>query len=79
VLLAWEKGALTRVEAWKPQAREGGQAAFPELSFLRLVFGHSTVDELRSVFADCWYQNDEARLMLDILFPKKPSCFFGVV
>jgi len=78
VHMIWEKGIITKVDAWKPKANEYGQAAFPNLSFLRLMFGHATVDELKSVFADCGYQNDESRLLLNILFPKKPSSFFAV-
>jgi hypothetical protein len=78
VRMAWEKGALAGVEAWQPKPREEGQAAFPNLTFLRLVFGHAALDELKSVFADCWFQNDETRLLLNILFPKKPSNFFGI-
>ncbi len=78
VRLAWEKGTLIGIETWQPKPFEEGQAAFPNLSFLRLVFGHATIDELKSMFADCWYRNDEIRLLLNILFPKKPSSFFGV-
>ncbi len=78
VRMAWEKGTLAGIEAWQPKPFEEGQAAFPNLTLLRQVFGHATLDELKSVFADCWYRNDETRLLLNILFPKKPSSFFGV-
>ncbi|NTV37874.1 MAG: GNAT family N-acetyltransferase, partial [Anaerolineales bacterium] len=71
--LGLEKGKLTSAEAWMPQPDERGDAAFPDLSFLQLVFGYRTFEELEQSYADCWYNNDEARVLLSTLFPKKPS------
>jgi len=73
--LRLEKGHLSRVENWKPTPDDRGRAAFPDLSFLQLVFGYRSFAELEQSFADCWYADNEARLLLDTLFPKKPSDF----
>ncbi|MBM3151272.1 MAG: GNAT family N-acetyltransferase [Chloroflexi bacterium] len=71
--LAFEAGRLSAAEAWQPKPGDGGQAAFPDLSFLQLVFGYRSFEELEQSYADCWYSSDEARLLLDTLFPKKAS------
>ncbi len=71
--LAFECGRLGAVEPWQPQPKDGGQAAFPDLSFLQLVFGYRAFEELEQSYADCWYNNDETRVLLNTLFPKKAS------
>lgn len=71
--LGLEKGQLAAVEAWMPSPEDHGSAAFPDLTFLQLVFGYRTFEELEQSYADCWYNNDEARVLLNTLFPKKAS------
>jgi GNAT acetyltransferase-like protein len=72
--LAFEQGKLTVVEAWKPGPKEEeGDAAFPGLTFLQLLFGYRSLDELRDSFADCWCDSDETRALLEALFPRKSS------
>jgi hypothetical protein len=71
--LAFEKGALKSIEPWQPQAHDFGKATFPDLTFLQLVFGYRTFEELKQSFADCTWQNDEVRVLLNTLFPKKAS------
>ena len=48
-----------------------GFAAFPDLSFLQLVIGCRSIEELEQSFADCWYKDDETRVLLSTLFPNK--------
>ena len=73
VKLVWEGGKLVSVENWKPKIREDeGNAAFPDLTFLQLMFGYRNLDEIRYAYADCWCSN-EAAVLLGCLFPKKPS------
>jgi len=67
------KGKLESIEPWMPSHEERGNAAFPNLSFLQLVFGYRTYEELEQSFADCTYMNDETRVLLNTLFPKKAS------
>jgi len=73
-----EKGNLTAIESWKPSPEDGGNAAFPERTFLQILFGYRSLDELRQSFPDCWYDNEETRALINILFPKKLSDVFPV-
>jgi hypothetical protein len=71
--LVLDKGKLVGVETWTPGNEDKGSAAFPDLSFLQLVFGYRSIDELKQSHADCWYEDDERRVLLSTLFPKKAS------
>ena len=71
--LVLNQGRLARIEPWQPAPGDGGAAAFPDLTFLQLVFGYRSFDELRDAFADCWSDADEAHVVLDALFPKQRS------
>ena len=71
--LVLEQGRLAAIEPWKPTPDEWGAARFPNLTFLQLVFGYRTVEELSYAFPDCSPGNDETRTLLAILFPKKGS------
>ncbi len=72
--LVFEGGQLVVVEAWKPTPnKNSGDAGFPNLSFLQLVFGYRTLAELKHAFADCWTKSGQSAVLLDILFPKKAS------
>jgi hypothetical protein len=74
--LAFERGRLVAAESWAPA--EGRSAAFPNLTFLQLLFGHRSLDELHVAYRDCFAHDDEARLLLSVLFPKKPSSVWTV-
>jgi GNAT superfamily N-acetyltransferase len=71
--LAFEEGQLRAAESWQPTFGDGGDAAFPDLTFLQLLLGYRALDELDYAFADCWVGGDEARALLEILFPKQAS------
>jgi hypothetical protein len=73
IRLALKDGKLTGVETWQPESQNWGRAAFPNLTFLQLVFGYHNMDELRRAHPDCYYDSDETRVLLDTLFPKKAS------
>ncbi len=77
VRLVFENGRLATSEAWNPDVGDEGHAAFPPLSFLRLLFGHKSLSELRAFYADCWAQ-DEADVLLNILFPPHYSHVIAV-
>lgn len=53
-------------------------AAFPDLTFLHLLCGHRTLAELEYAFADVRVRRDEARALLDALFPAQPSNVWGI-
>jgi len=72
--LGFERGRLVKVENWKPFPQgHSGEAAFPGLTFLQLLVGYRSLQELRYAFSDCWTGNDEARALLEALFPRQPS------
>jgi len=72
LFLGIEKGHLIKVEAFTPTpVGHTGDAAFPELTFLQLLFGYRNLDELLFAFADCWYENDNAYGILNALFNKQ--------
>ncbi len=76
--LVFEKGKLKVVESWKPQSGDDGSAAFPGLTFIQLLFGYRSFEELHHAFADCFWEDNEARVILNILFPKRLSDVFPV-
>jgi len=71
--LVLEKGKLVTIEPWMPCHEDQGNAAFPDLSFLQIVLGYRTFEDLEQSYADCWYKDDETRVLLSTLFPKKAS------
>jgi len=71
--LVLDKGRLGTIESWKPCHEDQGDAMFPDLSFLQLVFGYRSLEELEQSYADCFYKDDERRVLLNTLFPKKAS------
>ncbi|MEJ2208125.1 MAG: GNAT family N-acetyltransferase [Anaerolineae bacterium] len=73
VRLAFEEGRLAQVEPWQPANAEDGNALFPDLTFLQLLFGYRSLEELDAAFADCGTRGDGPRLLLEALFPKQPS------
>jgi hypothetical protein len=78
LLLKLEQGRLAEVVDWSPEPSDWGNAAFPDLTFLHLLFGHRTCGELRHIFRDCWTDNSEVRAVLDGLFPKRPSHVWAI-
>jgi GNAT superfamily N-acetyltransferase len=71
--LVFENGQLSAIEPWQPTPREGGDAGFPDLTFLQLLFGYRSLEELRYAFADCWAADDGAHPLLAALFPRQSS------
>lgn len=72
--LILEDGSLAGIEPWTPSPQgHSGDAAFPDLTFLQLVFGYRSLGELKHAFADCWTDNDVAYGLLNALFPKRTS------
>jgi hypothetical protein len=77
--LIFIKGGIVSVEDWRPEPQgHSGDAGFPELTFLQLLFAYRSLDELKFAFPDCWTDNDDARALLDALFPKRSSSVWGI-
>lgn len=78
VKLVFENGKLTCAENWQPKVRDDeGNAAFPNLTFLQMVFGYRSLEEIKHAYADCWTQQDAA-VLLSILFPTRPSNVWSI-
>jgi hypothetical protein len=76
--LGFEQGRLTIVERWVPDHPNFGDARFPDLIFLQLLFGYRSLEELEYAFAGCGTTDDAVRALLDVLFPKQPSAVYTV-
>ena len=78
VRLVIERGRVAAVETWKPAPGSEGDAAFTGLTFLQLLFGYRSLEELKYAFADCWCGSEDTRALLNILFPKKLSNVYPI-
>ncbi len=76
--IVMDSGRLATIEAWEPSDTEDGDAGFPNLTFLQLLFGYRALDELKQAFPDCWCGGDDARVLLSTLFPRQASDVWGV-
>lgn len=71
--LRFERGRLTAVEPWPDNDYRSAGASFPDLTFLQLLFGYRSLDDLEYAFPDCFARNEQARVLLGILFPKQAT------
>jgi GNAT superfamily N-acetyltransferase len=76
--LVFADGRLTEAGTWQPTTEERGDAAFPDLTFLQLLCGFRSLDDLYHTFPDCIIRSDEARALLNVLFPKQPSAVWPI-
>ena len=76
--LDFEAGELKVVETYRPEPSDMGEIGLPDLTVLQLVFGYRSIDELRASYADCYWDNEDARVLVSALFPKRPSLVTGV-
>jgi GNAT superfamily N-acetyltransferase len=72
--MVWENGRLTEVtDGYEHKRLEEGDARFPDLTFLQLLFGFRSFEELMTAFVDCYPSDNTTRVLLRVLFPKRPS------
>jgi hypothetical protein len=72
--LELDHGRLAQIESWRPEPEgESGQAIFPGLTFLQLLFGYRSLEELAYAFPDCFWRTDETFGLLNALFPRQVS------
>ncbi len=76
--MVFEKGGLKEAVSYTPENANDGDALFPELTFLRVLFGYNDFWDIEKMFADCYVRNDHARALVPILFPKKASNVRGI-
>jgi hypothetical protein len=92
VKLALEGGRVKSVEPWQPSLTVAGQengvrtsdpgrgdAMFPDLTFLQLLFGLRSIAELIAWYPDCVIRTSETRALLNALFPRRPSFVWPVL
>jgi hypothetical protein len=80
VRIVFRNGRVAKVERWEPgRPEERESAAFPGLTFVHLLFGHRSLEELEHLYADCHADGDEARVLLKALFPKQASLVWPLV
>lgn len=78
LVLNFKGGKLTGVEEETRKAKDYGDLGFPDLTILQVIFGRSSFEELRAIFPDVYHDNEDAAILIDILFPKKHSNVLGV-
>ena len=83
--LSFDNGRIARVERRRNPARGdswldrgSSDALFPGLTFLQLLFGFRSSEELEYAFPDCEIRSPTARVVLDALFPKSPSHLWAI-
>jgi hypothetical protein len=73
IRMVLEQGNIKSIEPWQPTPDDEGSASFPDHTFLHLVFGNNTMDELRAMRPDLWAAGNANHVVLDALFPKRHS------
>jgi len=73
LLIKFDNGLINTIEALSFDALEGSNANFPPLTFLHMVFGYRTINEIKHMHKDCETKDDLTAHLLDALFPKKMS------
>jgi hypothetical protein len=91
VRLLFKDGRLAEVSSWRvplglkgiekgvPSTAGRADASFPGPTFLQLLFGYRSLDELQYAFPDCLVRTEQARALLGALFPKQPSNVWPVL
>ena len=75
--MVFNEGRLELAENYRPLHEVEDTAAFPEYTFLELLFGRRSFADLRYAHPDCWGRN-ELYDLFDTLFPCRPTDLFWV-
>ncbi len=76
--LTFVQGKLSDVGTYKPSNFFDCDAFLADLTFLQLLFGQHTLEEINAVRADCYAQKAETAVLLNTLFPKQHSWVTGL-
>jgi hypothetical protein len=91
VRLAFEGGRIVEVAAWQlplgltgidkgvPSTAGRADASFRRDTFLQLLFGYRSLDELQYAHPDCLVRTDTVRALLTAMFCKQPSNVWPVL
>jgi hypothetical protein len=66
-------------ERWPEASHDLGSASFPDLTFLKVLFGYKSLKEVEAAFPDCRVKTEQAQVLLEALFPKQTSLIWPVV
>jgi hypothetical protein len=76
--MRFENGRLTAVDPRPTLIFPEASAGFPGLTFLQLLFGYRSLDQLEDAFPDCRARTTQGRAVLNALFPPQPSSVWPV-
>jgi hypothetical protein len=76
--LRLERGHLAAAQAWPQAPFRAADACFPDGTFLQLLMGYRSLDELEYASPDCRVSQPEARQVLDALFPRQSSAVWPI-
>ncbi len=76
--LSFEKGKLKGVESYLPKDQEDADVLFPDLTFLRVLFGSESFEMVEKAFTDCYARSDDGRALMPVLFPQKHSNVWAI-
>jgi hypothetical protein len=76
--LAFEGGRLAAADQCEPVSPRQASACFPELTFLQLLMGYRSIDELTGFYPDCLRADGRIGALIDVLFPKLPSTVYAL-
>ncbi len=76
--LVFARGKLETAEDWQsPLWNAQPDARFPELTFLQMLFGYRSLDELARAFPDIRAKDQQRKVLLRALFPARASWVIG--
>ena len=84
LFLVFKNGKVTAADRWIPTQLDSRliprvrDALFPDLTFLQLLFGFRSVEDLEYAFPDCRISSNDVRMLLNILFPRRASHIWGI-
>jgi hypothetical protein len=72
--IAVDRGRIAAIDPWMAPVPEEDSTTMgcPPLTFVQLLLGYRSIDELTATFPDVWTRADR-RAMVDTMFPKLPS------
>ncbi|MGB8643823.1 MAG: GNAT family N-acetyltransferase [Anaerolineae bacterium] len=76
--LVLETGRVKAVEPWRPESATDGDALFPGLTFLMVLLGHRSANEVKYVFPDAGVSSLPTRALINALFPRQASRPWGI-
>lgn len=71
--ITWENGLLQEIAPYQAKSPDDADACFPNYTFYHVLFGHRSLAELRHIYPDCFTSTPDVTVLVNSLFPKRPS------